>query len=367
MKQIPCIDLKEQTQLLKEDVLKAVSAVFDEAAFSGGPFVETFEKEFAEFLNCSYFAGVSNGSDALFLALRGLGVKPGDQVIVPANTFIATAFAVQRLGAEPVFADCDPYTWQIDPNSVRECITDKTVGIIGVHLYGQLFPVKEILEIADEAGLFLVEDCAQSQGALYEGKAAGTFGDAGCFSFYPTKNLGAFGEAGGVASANLALDERIKRMRAQGSRVRYCHEELGFNMRMDGIQAAVLSVKLKHLKDWNARRSQIWSAYRTGICNDRLIMQKELPHTTPAWYLAVVCVDDRERFLQHMEKQGVHCGVHYAVPCHLQEAMAELGYKNGDCPVAEWQAAHCVSLPLYPEMDDTAVDQVICACNCYEG
>lgn len=367
MKQIPCFDLQEQTKALKSDILQAVSRVCDQTAFSDGPFVEAFEKEFGEFLNAPAFAGVSSGSDALFLALRALGAQSGDQVIIPANTFIATAYAVQRLGATPVFADCDPVTWQIAPDSVRAQITEKTVGIIGVHLYGQMFPVKEILKIAREANLFLVEDCAQSQGSLYEGQVAGTFGNAGCFSFYPAKNLGALGEAGGIASADASLIHRVKRMRSQGSTVRYCHEELGYNMRMDGIQAAILSAKLKHLPAWNARRAEIVRTYRQRIQNDRITLQGQLAHTQPAWYLAVVCVDDRTRFLDFMAREGIHCGIHYPVPCHLQQAMVEYGCKEGDYPVAEWQAAHCVSLPLYPEMTREDMERVIDACNRYCG
>lgn len=367
MKSIPCFDLSEQTQKLKQEVLEAVAQVCDQAAFSSGPFVDRFEREFAAFLDAPCFAGVSSGSDALLLAMRALNVRPGDEVIVPTATFIATAFAVQRLGAKPVFVDCDPVTWQIDPKSVREKLTDKTVGIIGVHFYGQMFPVKEILEIAREHDLFVIEDCAQSQGSLYEGKAAGTFGDAGCFSFYPAKNLGAFGEGGGVSCRDEAILSKIKMLRAQGSHVRYCHEDLGYNMRMDGIQAAILSVKLQYLPEWNARRAQIVARYRGEIRNDRITMQAVLPHTEPAWYLAVVCVDDREKFLRHMERHNIHCGIHYAVPCHLQAAMAELGHKVGDFPVAEWQAAHCVSLPLFPELSDEAVARVIDACNSYQG
>ena len=364
--EIPFIDLKQQNDALHAEIMEAIAAVCHSSAFSGKPCVNVFEDAFRAFLGAEHFAGVSSGSDALFLALQALGVGAGDEVIVPANTFIATAFAAMRLGAVPVFADCDPITWQIDPDAVKTLLTEKTRAVIGVHLYGQAFPVDELREITQRNGLYLLEDCAQSQGTAFRGRTVGTLSDAGCFSFYPTKNLGAFGQAGGVASRDPAVDRRIRLAREQGSEKRYHHEVLGYNMRMDAIQAAVLTVKLSHLKAWNRRRSEIVRAYREGITNSALQFQGELPYTDPAWYLAVVCVPEREGFLRHMEDHGIHCGIHYPIPCHLQPVMKELGYHKGSLPHCEYLAEHCVSLPLFPELPDEDVQRVIDACNGYE-
>lgn len=360
---IPFIDLKAHTGRMEGEILDAVKRVCATADYSGGAFVEAFEEQFARFLNAPGFAAVSNGSDALFLALRALDVSEGDEVIVPASTFIATAFAPMRLGAKPVFADCDPVTWQIDPASVAQRITGRTRAIIGVHLYGQAFPVDEINALARRYGLRVIEDCAQSQGTLYRSSPVGTLSDAGCFSFYPTKNLGACGQAGGVACADGAADRRLRCMRSQGMDGGGVHVELGYNMRMDGMQAAILSAMLPHLPEWNRRRSEILRRYRAEIVNPGIRFQGELPHTQPAWYLAVVCVPDRQRFLRHMADRGINCGVHYPQPCHLTPAMAALGHRRGDLPNAEYLADHCVSLPLYPELDAAAVDRVVEACN----
>ena len=360
---ISFIDLKAHTRLLEREIMDAVACVCATAEYSGGSFVEKFEGEFARFLGAPGFIGVSNGSDALFLALRALGISEGDEVIVPASMFIATALAPMRLGAVPVFADCDPVTWQIDPASVERLVTKRTRAIIGVHLYGQAFPLDEINQLARRHGLKVLEDCAQSQGTVYRGRRVGTLSDAGCFSFYPTKNLGACGQAGGVTCAAEADDRAIRIMRSQGADAKGTHVELGYNMRMDGMQAAILSAMLPHLRAWNERRSEIVRQYRAGIDKPHIRFQGELPHTDPAWYLAVVCVPDRERFLRYMADLGIICGVHYRQACHLAPAMAGLGHRRGDLPNAEYLADHCVSLPLYPELSDDAVNRVIEACN----
>ena len=364
--EIPFMNLKEQTDLLLPEIAAVLDMVCRSTDFTGGTYVDQFEKEFADFLGAPFFAGVSSGSDALFLSLKALGIGPGDEVILPANTFIATAFAPMRLGAVPVFADCDPLTWQIDPLSVEQKIGPKTRAVIGVHLYGQAFPVDELRRLAADAGLKLLEDCAQAQGTLYRGRRAGTLSDAGCFSFYPSKNLGAYGQAGGISSADAQVDRLIRIMRSQGENGKYRHEMTGYNMRLDAIQAAVLSVKLPYLAGWNERRTQIVRRYREEIHNPALRFQAELEHTQPAWYLAVVCVDDRDHFLAFMEERHIHCGIHYPVPCHLQPAVKDLGYHAGDLPCAEYQASHCVSLPLYPELPDQDIGFIIDVCNTYK-
>ena len=364
---IPFVDLSDNIRSIEPQLLEALTAVVRDGGFSGGKFVDKFEKEYAANLHLSHFAGVSNGSDALFLALRALGIGPGDEVIVPGNTFIATPFAAARLGAVPVFADCDPVTWEIDPASVEKCITPQTKAIIGVHLYGQAFPLDEINAIAKAHNLLVLEDCAQSQQTLYKGSFVGGLSDAGCFSFYPTKNLGACGEAGGVACRSEEADQTVRYLRNQGMEEKYHHEMLGYNMRMDGFQAAVLSVKLPHLAAWNARRAQIVEKYHREITNPALTFQGVLPYTQPAWYLAVACVADRDHFMRYMDDCGIHCGIHYPIPCHLQKAMAHLGYKEGDLPHVEYECGHCVSLPLYPELPESDVDKVIEACMGYRA
>ena len=365
VKDIPFIDLEARMRGVQPLVMEAVARVCETAQFSGGTFVERFERDFSAFLGAPRFAGVSSGSDALFLALCALGVKPGDEVIVPAATFVATAFAVMRLGARPVFADCDPVTWQIDPESVERRVGSKTRAIIGVHLYGQAFPTDALRALAQPRGIKLIEDCAQSQGTVYRGRQAGTLSDAGCFSFYPTKNLGACGQAGGVACADPDVDRAVRILRAQGAQANGVHERVGYNMRLDGMQAAILSAMLGRLDAWNVRRSEIVGRYRAEVDNPALVFQGELPDTRPAWYVAVACVDDREAFLRHMRSRGILCGVHYPRPCHLQPATACLGHRAGDLPNSEYLAAHCVSLPLYPEMTGDQIDRVVEACNAY--
>ena len=362
---IPAFTLRRQTEALREELFSAVCRVAEDCAFSGGPYTAAFEKDFAAFLGAGRFLGVSNGSDALLLALLAMGIGPGDEVIVPANTFIATVFSVLRAGAVPIFADCDPCLWEIDPSSVKKKITARTRAVIGVHLYGPAFPLVEISRLASSAGIRLIEDCAQSHGTLYHGTCVGIAADAGCFSFYPSKNLGAWGEAGGLCLSSPELHEKATRIRNQGSESKYHHTETGCNMRMDGIQGAVLSVKLKHLAAWNAARARIMEIYHAEIPGQCIRFQSVLPDTVPAWHLAVICVDDRSRFLRHMEDCGITCGMHYPVPCHLQPAVASLGGRPGDFPNAEYLSEHCVSLPLFPEMTDTEIGRVVDACRSY--
>lgn len=367
MDTIPQMDLSRQMRALDREVADVLHAVITDCAFSGGTYVETFEREFAEWLGGIRFAGVSSGTAALLLALRVLGVRQGDEVIVPANTFIATAWAPVYFGATPVFVDCDPFVWELDPASAEKKITPRTKAIIGVHLYGQTFPLRETMRLAEAYGLKLIEDCAQAHGTRYGHMRVGTFGDVGCFSFYPGKNLGACGEAGGLSTRDPGLERRVKALRNQGAEVRYRHDEVGYNMRMDGFQAAILSLKLRKIEAWNRRRKEIYERYREEIRNSLIVFQGLRPDTEPAWHLAVCCVDHRERFLAHMAERGISCGIHYPVPCHLQKAFSQLHYYEGDLPNAEYLAAHCVSLPLFPELTEEETGRVIDACNAYKG
>ena len=349
----------------KDEYMAAIEKVCEETAFSGGRFADEFDKEFGAYCGVKYCTGVNNGTTALQAAMIALGVGPGDEVIVPANTYIATAWGVTHAGATPVFVDCTADTWEIDPSRIEEKITDKTKGIIGVHLYGQPFDFAAVKEIADRHGLFVVEDCAQAHGAEFEGKRVGGLGEIGCFSFYPGKNLYAFGEGGACTSNSEEYIDTINVLKNQGCRVRYYHERIGYNMRLEGIQGAVLSVSLKYLDEWTAARTRIGKRYLAEIKNDKFVLQAHPENTKPVFHLFEVQVPDPDDFLKYMAEHDVECNRHYPVPCHLQKAYADLGYKEGDCPNAERLAAHCATLPLFPEMTDEEVSLVIDLCNRY--
>ncbi|RKM57857.1 DegT/DnrJ/EryC1/StrS family aminotransferase [Butyrivibrio sp. CB08] len=359
------IDLTRDYQKHKAEYMAAIEKVCEETAFSGGRFADEFDKEFADYCGVKCCTGVNNGTTALQAAMIALGVGPGDEVIVPANTYIATAWGVTHAGATPVFVDCTADTWEIDPSRIEEKITDKTKGIIGVHLYGQPFDFKAVKEIADKHRLFVVEDCAQAHGAKFEGKRVGGLGDIGCFSFYPGKNLYAFGEGGACTSDNEEYIDTINVLKNQGCRVRYYHERIGYNMRLEGIQGAVLSVSLKYLDKWTEARTRIGKRYMSEIKNDKFVLQAHPENTKPVFHLFEVQVPDPEDFLKYMAEHDVECNRHYPVPCHLQQAYADLGYKKGDCPNAERLAEHCATLPLFPEMTDEEVSLVIDLCNRY--
>ncbi len=360
------IDLTRDYQKHKEEYLEAIQKVCEETAFSGGKYADAFDKNFAEYVGTKYASGVNNGTSALHLAMLALGVGAGDEVIVPANTYIATAWGVSYTGATPVFVDCTSDTWEIDPAKIEEKITERTKGIIGVHLYGQPFDYKAVREIADKHGLFVVEDCAQSHKAEFEGRQVGTLGELACFSFYPGKNLYAFGEGGSVTTDVEEYYKHIERLKNQGCDVRYYHDEVGYNMRLEGMMGAVLDVSLKYLDEWTDKRRAIGERYLAEITNPCIVMQKHPENTKPVYHLFVITVPDHEDFIAYMDGLGIECNMHYPVPCHLQKAYAHLGYKEGDCPNAEYLASHCVTLPLFPEMRQDEVDRVIKACNEYK-
>lgn len=361
------IDLTRDFQAHREEYLAAITRVCEETAFSGGRFAEQFDREFAEYVGTKYACGVNNGTSALHCAMMALGVGPGDEVLVPANTYIATAWGVSYTGAVPVFVDCTADTWEIDPGKLEERINGRTKGIIGVHLYGQPFDFAGVREVADRHGLFVVEDCAQAHGAQFEGRNVGALGELGCFSFYPGKNLYAFGEGGSVTCDSEAYFKHMTRLKNQGCDVRYYHDEIGYNMRLEGIQGAVLSVSLKYLPEWTRRRQELGERYLREITNPLLVMQAHPENTTPVYHLFVITVPDHEDFVRYMEEAGVECNMHYPVPCHLQKAYAQLGYQPGDCPNAEYLAAHCVTLPLFPGMRREEQDRVIDLCNAYRA
>lgn len=361
---IPFLDLRRQYPAIADEVHAGWDKVIEQTAFAGGPFVAEFEKDFAVYCQTAAASGLNSGTSALHLAMLALGIGPGDEVILPANTFIATAWGVSYCGATPVFVDCDAY-WNIDSAAVEEAITSRTKAIAGVHLYGQPCRISELKDIAERHGIFFIEDAAQAHGALYQGKRVGGFGEIAAFSFYPGKNLGAYGEGGGVTSNRPELIQHINRLRNHGSEKRYYHDELGFNMRMDGLQAVVLRAKLKYLDTWNTRRREIADRYIQGIQSNRVSLPQVLSGVEPVWHLFVVTADDRHALAEHLEKRSVQTAMHYPVPCHLQKAYESLGYAQGQFPRSEFLAKHCLSLPMYAELTDTEVDRVIEAVNSF--
>lgn len=363
---IKFLDLKRQYLSIKNEIDEAIDKVIGDSTYSGGPYVEQFEENFAKYVGTKYAVGVSNGTDALHLAMIVLGVGKGDEIIVPANTFVATAWAASYVGAKPVFVDCDSNTWQIDPKKIEEKVTKKTKAIIGVHLYGQPFGIDEVIKITNKHKLFLVEDCAQAHGALYKGKKVGSFGQIATFSFYPSKNLGAYGEAGAILINNPSYAKRLQLLKNQGSIKKYEHAEIGFNRRMDGLQAAILGVKLKYLDNWNKRRRAIAAAFIKRIKNAAITLQKQPEWTSPVFHLFVVKTANRDKLKKFLRTKGIETGIHYPIPIHLQKACKSLGYREGDFPVAEDLAKHCLSIPIYPELTEREVETIINAINDYE-
>jgi dTDP-4-amino-4,6-dideoxygalactose transaminase len=363
-KKIGCLDLKGQHEQIKKEMFEAFEKVYEKTVFSGGPFVEAFEKEYAQYIGTSYAIGVSNGTTALHLAMLALGIGQGDEVIVPANTFIATAWGVSHAGATPVYIDCNE-NWQIDPSKIEAAITPNTKAVIGVHLYGQPFDIDAVKAICVKYNLFLVEDAAQAQGARYKGKTVGQFGVMACYSFYPGKNLGACGEAGGITTNSEAYMKHLHSLRNHGFTVRYYHDEIGYNYRMGGLEGASLSVKLKYLEGWNNRRREIAKAYQSGINNTKITMQSKPDWSDGIYHLFVVTTHDKEAFVKHLSDHNIIAAYHYPIPCHLQKAYSHLGYKIGDFPNSEYLAEHCISLPMYPELTDEDVQKVISTINNY--
>ncbi|MDI9339171.1 MAG: DegT/DnrJ/EryC1/StrS family aminotransferase [Sediminibacterium sp.] len=359
MEKINCLDLSGQHKQIKQEIFEAFEKVYEKTAFSGGPFVEEFEKAFAKYVGSNHAVGVSNGTIALHLAMLALNIGVGDEVIIPANTFIATAWGVSHAGATPVFVDCDADTWEIDVTKIEAAITPKTKAVIGVHLYGQPFDVEAVKAICDKHKLYLVEDAAQAQGARYKGITVGVFGEMACYSFYPGKNLGACGEAGGLTTNNESYLKHLQSLRNHGSVVRYYHDEIGYNYRMGGLEGASLSVKLKYLEGWNNRRRAIATRYQSEINNPKVKMQAKPTWSDGIYHLFVVTTDNKDAFVKHLADNNINAAYHYPVPCHLQKAYAHLNYKTGDFPNSEYLAAHCVSLPMYAELTDEQVNHVI--------
>jgi len=356
---VPFVDLKAQYRTIRGEVETAIHDVIESSGFVLGPAVERFEAEFADYLGVDFVIGINSGTMALQLALLALGVGPGDEVIVPAHTFVATAAAVSHVCARPVLVDVLARSGNLDPSLLDGAITPRTRAILPVHLYGQPADLDPILEFAEPRGIAVIEDAFQAHGALYRGLPVGTFGIASCFSFYPGKNLGAYGEAGAVATDDPAIAARIRRLRNHGERERYRHVEIGFNARMERIQGAVLSVKLRHLDEWNDARRARAANYDAALSDLDLELPGVEPDRNHVYHLYVVRSEDRDGLRRHLAEQGIQTGLHYPVPIHLQEAYRGLGYREGAFPVAERWADRCLSLPMYAELTTAQLDQVV--------
>lgn len=356
---VPFLDLNAQHAPLRDEFNRAIAEVIDRGAFAGGPFVARFEKDFAAYCDCQHAIGVGNGTDALWLALLALGIGPGDEVITVSSTFMATCEAITYCGATPVFVDVDEHTYTMDPGCLEKVITARTKAVIPVHLFGQMADMDPILEFANEHGLFVIEDASQAHGAAYNGRKAGSIGDAGCFSFYPGKNLGAFGEAGAVVTNNFLLQEKIRMLRDHGQVRKYHHKMVGWNCRMDGIQAAVLSVKLPHLERGNELRRAHALQYDQALARtEGIVTPRKAAYARHVYHIYAIRTQERDEVMRLLEEKEIGCGVHYPIPVHLQEAYRNLGYERGTLPVTEKAAEEFISLPMFPELTLTQITLV---------
>jgi len=357
---VPFLDLKAQYESIKDEVAVALEKVLDSTAFAGGPFVARFEEHFASYCRTRFAVGVGSGTEALWLALLGLGIGPGDEVITTPNTFIATAEAITFCGARPVFVDIDERTYNMDPDLLAQAVTGRTKAVIPVHLYGQPADMDRIMEVARAHELYVIEDACQAHGAEYRQRRAGSIGDAGCFSFYPGKNLGAYGEAGAVVTDNAQLAESIKMLRDHGQKEKYHHSLVGWNCRMDGFQAAILTEKLEHLDRWNQARRKNARLYNELLHQlDGVVTPFEAEYARHIYHVYAVLVDGRRDLLDALAGKGISCGVHYPVPLHLQPAYRDLGYGPGAFPVAERCAARELSLPMFAELTTAQIEYVV--------
>jgi len=359
------LDLKAQHVELRNELRQAFERTIDSGWYIQGNELAQFEEEFATFCGVKYCVGVGNGLDALHLILRALGVGSGDEVIVPANTFIATWLAVSYAGAVPVPVEPDPVTYNIDPNRIRAVITSKTKAIMPVHLYGYPAGLDEITEIARQYGLKVIEDAAQAHGARYGERKAGSLGDAAGFSFYPGKNLGAIGDGGAITTDDPEMAERLKLLRNYGSLKKYEHLISGFNSRLDELQAAFLRLKLQCIDRWNARRRMVANAYLSSLQNTGLGLPPVSKVSQSVWHLFVVRSQQRDKLREHLLRHGVETMIHYPTAPHLQAAYAHLGLRKGSFPITEQLQDEILSLPIYPQMTEEQVDHVISACRAF--
>ena len=355
---IQFVDLVRQYHDLKEEIDAAMLAAVGRGDFILGEDVREFEKEFAAFNGVPHCVGVADGTDALHLALRALGIGPGDEVIVPTHTYIASVLAISSAGAKPVLVDSEPDYHSIDVKAVERALTPRTKAIMPVHLYGHPADMDPLLAIAKDRKLFIVEDTAQGHGATYKGRICGTMGDIGCFSFYPGKNLGAYGDGGAVVTSNSELAERLSLLRNYGQKVKYVHTMKGYNSRLDTVQAAILRVKLKRLAKWNDQRRAAAARYGELLAGTSVTTPKVAPYANPVWHLYPVLTDQRAGLQKALDAANISHGIHYPIPVHLQEAYRDLGHKEGDFPVSESLAPRLLSLPIFPEIRPDEIERV---------
>lgn len=358
---IPLVDLTAQYHSIKDEIDAAVQATLESGRFILGPLVNKFEESIASYLGVDYAVGLASGTDALVLALRALNIGAGDEVIVPAYTFFATAGTVMSVGATPVFVDIDPVTYEMDVEQIKDHITPRTKAIIPVHLYGHPADMNPILELARSQGLKVIEDNAQAFGAMYRGRKTGSLGDIGCLSFFPTKNLGAFGDGGMVVTNNLVLAERMRMLRTHGWKKKYYSEEVGYNSRLDALQAAILQAKLSHVDSWNEKRREIAQRYSDQLAPLGVIFPVECDWGKHIYHLYIIRSNRRDELQVFLKQRGIASEVYYPLPPHLSTPCQKLGYKEGDFPHAERASHETLALPLYPELTTEQQDEVITA------
>jgi dTDP-4-amino-4,6-dideoxygalactose transaminase len=367
--QVPLLDLKGQYQSIKKEMDEAIAEVIESQYFILSPEVSEFEKEVAEYTGVSHGAGVASGTDAIILALRAAGIGKGDRIITTPFTFFATAESISVVGAIPVFVDIDSDTYNIDPNKIEELLLEtqkrnnaelRTIkAIIPVHLYGQCSDMDPIMKIADKYGLKVIEDCAQAMGASYKDKKAGSFGQAGAFSFFPSKNLGGFGDGGMVVSSDEEIISNVKKLRVHGSSKQYIHDEIAYNSRLDSLQAAILRVKLRYLNSWIEKRIEIATKYNSAFQGTGITTPKTGEGNIHTYHQYTIAVDDRDGMLQYLKEKQIGSRVYYPVPMHFQPCYKELGYKEGDFPVSEKACKSVLSLPVYPELTNEMIEYII--------
>jgi len=359
---VPLLDLKAQYATIADELDAALKRVVESQYFILGPEVVGLEEEVAVYSQCQYGIGVSSGTDALLVSLMAIDIKPGDEVITTPYTFFATGGSVARLGAKPVYVDIDPISYNIDPNKIEDAITDRTRAIIPVHLYGQMAEMDPIMEIAQRFNLYVIEDAAQAIGAEYKNRRAGSIGHLGCFSFFPSKNLGGFGDGGMVTANDAALADRVKLLRNHGYQPKYYNKVVGGNFRLDALQAAVLRVKLKYLDSWSAGRQKNAGTYRRLFAEAGLndvVMPASLPDRRHIYNQFVIRCPQRDDLIAYLKAQQIGCEIYYPVPLHLQECFAELGYQPGDLELSEDAAAQTLALPIYPELTESMQSAVV--------
>lgn len=355
---IPLVDLKAQYDSIKGEIDSAIAEVLDTTQFILGPKVEAFETDFAAYCQSRFAFGVNSGTSALHLALLAAGVGAGDEVITVSYSFVATVAAIIYTGATPVFVDIDPLTCNIDPAKIEAAITPKTKVLMPVHLYGTCADMDPILDLARRHNLIVIEDAAQAVGAEYKGRRAGSMGELACFSFYPGKNLGAYGEAGAVVTNNEKYVDIIMQLRDQGQSAKYLHERVGYNFRMEAMQGAVLGVKLKHLDDWTAARRRHAKAYSEALADSGLRLLEEPAACKSVYHIFPLFTEQRDELREHLHANGISSGIHYPIPVHLQRGFSNLGFSEGDLPKTELVCREVMSLPMYPELTNETVQQI---------